>query len=177
MLYTKVNPVGVDIPIQQLQIDLHDQLNSIWGLSPNDYQAYGRCYRNQKDSDYVAEVYKGGNEYQEVSLDDRFAAISFFGLNSDIRVNLVNEAKIHLIYWVNVRRLKPLIGHRGDEEIRKDVELLVKAKPLGFILTGIRLNVDRVLQEYRTDQVKFRDMQPFHCFRFDFDLKYDINIC
>jgi len=183
MLFTKVSPVGVDIPIQKLQTHLHDKLLGVWGIDTSLYHAYGRCYRNQKDAGYVAEVYTGLNEYREVYLDDRLAALSFFGLTGDVDYNIVNRADVHLIFWVNVERLKQL-AHRGDEEVRKDVQVIAKDKLFGFTLSGLRLGIDRVLQEYRgmtsqstPDGLKFRDMHPFHCFRFDFSLQYDIKHC
>lgn len=186
MLYTKMAPVGVDIPIQKLQVYLHEKLNEKWGLQGTDYQAHGRCYRNQKDAGYVAEVYTGNNEYEEVYLDDRIAAKSFFGLSGDIDYRIANKADVHLIYFVNIARLKPTLAHRGDEEVRKDVQILVDSGYLGFDLTGIRLGIDSVFQEYRgtiqaaaenLNSIKFRDMHPFHCFRFDFTLNYNVKQC
>jgi len=186
MLYTKVSPVGVDIPIQKLQVYLHDKLLVKWGLQTADYQAYGRCYRNQKEAGYVAEVYVGSNEYKEVYLDDRIAALSFFGLSGDIDHTITNTADVHLIYWVNIKRLKPAIAHRADEEVRKDVQVLVDNGYQGFQFAGIRLGIESVHQEYRgtvmaaqanLDTLKYRDMHPFHCFRLDFKVNYNINRC
>lgn len=186
MLYTKVSPVGVDIPIQKLQTYLHDKLLAKWGLQTADYSAYGRCYRNQKEAGYVAEVYVGSNEYKEVYLDDRIAALSFFGLSGDIDHKVTNTADVHLIFWVNIKRLYPSVVHRADEEVRRDVHELVQKKMYGFTLTDARLGIERVHQEYRgtimaaqanLDTLKYRDFHPFHCFRFDLKLLYDIKHC
>ena len=133
----------------------------------------------------MAEAYVGLNEYKEVYLDDKYPAISFFGLSGDIDFKVINTADVHLIYWVNIPSLKQLI-HRGDEEVRKDVQALVKDKLYGFSLTGVRMGIDRVFQEYRgtimaaqanLNGANFRDMHPFHCFRFDFRVQYDIKHC
>jgi hypothetical protein len=186
MLFLKTAPVGVDIPIQKLQLYLHEKLLAKWGLQNVDYEAYGRCYRNQKEDGYVAEVYVGGNEYKEVYLDDRISVLSFFGLSGDIEFEVTNTADVHLIFWVNIKRLYPAITHRADEEVRKDVQELVQKKMYGFTLTEVRLGIERVHQEYRgtimaaqanLDTLKYRDMHPFHCFRFDLKLLYDIKHC
>jgi hypothetical protein len=186
MLFTKTSPVGVDIPIQKLQTYLHDKLLAKWGLQNADYHAYGRCYRNQKEAGYVAEVYMGSNEYREVYLDDRIAALSFFGLSGDIEYEAGNTADVHLIFWVNIKKLKPTVAHRADEEVRKDVQVLVDNGYQGFDFSGIRLGIERVHQEYRgtviaaqanLDVLKYRDFHPFHCFRLDFRLNYNINRC
>lgn len=186
MLFSKTAPVGVDIPIQKLQSYLHDKLLTKWGLQNAQYEAYGRCYRNQKESGYIAEVYVGGGEYKEVYLDDRISVLSFFGLSGDIEFEVTNTADVHLIFWVNIKKLKPAIVHRADEEVRKDVQQLVDNGYQGFQLTGMRLGIERVHQEYRGtimkaqenfDTLKYRDMHPFHCFRLDFKVNYNINRC
>jgi hypothetical protein len=180
MLYTKTSPVGIDIPIQKLQVYLHDQLNEIWGLSGGQYQAYGRCYRNQKEDGYVAEGYIGKNEYKELYLDDRYIVLSFFGLSEDIKFKIANTANVHLIFFVNLPKLKN-VSHRADEEVRVDVQKLVEVSFQGFSFEGVRLDINNVLDEYpgslRDTSLKFRDMHPFHCFRFDFSLLYDVSRC
>lgn len=180
MLYTKSAPVGIDIPIQNLQTILHTKLNEVWQMSAGDYRAYGRCYRNQKDSGYVAEWYIGSREYNELYLDDRVKVISFFGLNSPIDHKISNIAPVHLIFFVNVQSVKNL-SHRGDEEVRVDVQNIVQGDWYGFNLNRVVLGIENVLDEYpgslRDVGLKFRDMHPFHCFRFDFDLLYNINQC
>ncbi len=180
MLYTKGSPVGIDIPIQNMQEYLHEELNTLWFLGGNDYQAYGRCYRNQKDNGYIAEAYKRRNEYGELYLDDKYPVMSFFGVGENIDFKTSNSAKVHLVFFVNVQRVKNL-QHRGDEEVRKDVQSLVQSRYQGFVLTGIRTGINNVLEEYpgsvRDEGMKFRDMHPFHCFRLDFTLQYNINNC
>lgn len=180
MLYTKTAPIGIDIPIQKLQVYLHEKLNALWNLPAAQYQAYGRCYRNQKDNGYVAEGYRGKNEYIDLYLDDRYQALSFFGVGEKIEYKIGNSADVHLVYFVNVQAIKSLL-HRGDEEVRKDVQNLVESGIYGFTFSGIRLGIDNVLEEYpgsvRDKGLKFRDMHPFHCFRLDFSINYNINRC
>lgn len=180
MLYTKVSPVGVDIPIQALQAYLHDQLLTKWGLDNRMYQAYGRCYRNQKDNGYVAEGYIGSNEYRELYLDDRYSVLSFFGISENVKFDTGNQAEVHLIFFVNLPKLSTT-SHRADEEIRRDVQNLVQYGYQSVYLNNVRTGIANVLEEYpgsiRDDRLKFRDMHPFHCFRFDFTLNYNINAC
>ena len=61
------------------------------------------------------------------------------------------------------------------------LQLLVQSGYQGFVFTGIRTGIDNVLEEYpgsiRDKGLRFRDMHPFHCFRFDFNLNYNINRC
>ncbi|MBO9151924.1 hypothetical protein ACFOTA_06885 [Chitinophaga sp. GCM10012297] len=176
----------MDIPIQKLQGYLFSKLPAVWGITPAEYSAYGRCYRNQKDDGYVAEVYTGNREYREVYLDDTVSALSFFGISGDTELDIASTASVHLVFFVNLEKLKPAIGHRGDEEVRVDVLNLIKGGIYGFTVTEISTGIERVLQEYagttmaqrdNLDGLYARDMHPYHCFRFDFELRYNINNC
>lgn len=176
MVVLKNNPVGIDAALQPLQEALHEHLLSLWQLPGADYRCYGRAYRNQKAEGYIPEVYVGGNEYREVYVDDSVAVISFFGYERG-KFLKQNEADVSLIFAANLNSLKPAILHRADEEVRNDVfNFLVDAvgnlnTPIATI-TGIA-NVYAEYTGYRSiESIKLRDMHPFHCFRFNFILRY-----
>ena len=185
MLIAKTKPVGIDVPIQQLQTFIHEQLVEKWELDDTDYKCHGRCYKNKTDDGYIAEVYKGGNEagkkdYEEVYWNDRLTAISFFGISDNIDTEIQNTVNIHLVFFVNIKKLKPAIAHRADEEVRQDVQRLIGSNLFGFQFASIDLWLENVLKEYpgsrRSDGLKAVDMHPIHCFRFNFSLSYDSNI-
>ncbi|MBK7885475.1 MAG: hypothetical protein IPJ81_18045 [Chitinophagaceae bacterium] len=186
MLITKNNPVGIDILIQEFQQELHDRLMQEWGLNVNIpeqnalYECYGRCYRNKKNNGYIAEVYNGSNEYKEVYWNDKLNAISFFGIGSNETHDNGEKANIHLIFFVNLEKLKPSILHRADEEVRKDVQIIA-SEYFGFVYKSTDLWLENVLKEYpgsrREDRLNAVDMQPIHCFRLNFELYYNKNIC
>ncbi len=181
MLITKTNPVGIDWYIQQLQTRLHTELLKTWGVDVK-YTCYGRCYRNKKDDGYIAEVYTGGNEYKEVYHDDGISAISFFGISDKITNDVENKARVHLVFFVNLWKLKPTITHRADEEVRQDVFKAIGAQSFGFSFESVDLWLENVLKEYpgsrREQRLKAVDMHPVHCFRFNFKLLYNPNhIC
>lgn len=190
MVFSKANPAGVDVRIQKMQQGLHDYLLTKWGITSAQYNAYGRCYRNQRGSDWIPEVYNGANEYQELFLDDRMAAISFFGISEAMitYANASNHAEIHLIFLANIGTLKSTLAWRADEEVRKDVQDYCIQGRFGFMLTGIDLWIDKVFREYgswirrqgedlQATQMKYRDMQPFHAFRLNFKVAYFIDEC
>lgn len=185
MLLTKTTPVGIDVPIQKFQEWLHTQLVSKWGLTGDDtvWRCYGRCYRNQTKDGYVAEAYEGGGKYREVYWDSKLTAISFFGMGTNIDTQTGNVADVHLVFFTDVSKLKPSITHRADEEVKKDVRELVGMGMFGFTLEGITTGVENVLREYpgnrRDERLKYVDMHPVHCFRFNFKVRYktDIKFC
>lgn len=184
MLITKTNPVGIDVAIQNLQTHLHKQLVSKWGLTGDDdplYECYGRCDRNIREAGYVAEVYTGNNEYKEVYWNDALKAISFFGTGSKTTFDLKNKTEVHLVFFVNVAKLKPSVTHRADEEVRNEIQQLFGNTLYGFSFESIELWLENVLREYpgsRRDQRLIAvDMQPVHCFRINLTLLYKPSIC
>lgn len=187
MLITKTNPVGIDVAIQQLQTFLHKHLVSKWGLTGDDdplYKCYGRADRNKKDSGYVAEVYTGGLggvDYTDVYWDDSLKAISFFGTGSKTTFEVKNKVEVHLVFFVNVAKLKPSVAHRADEEVRNEIQQLFGNTLHGFSLESIELWLENVLREYpgsrRDQRLIVVDMQPVHCFRLNLTLLYKPSIC
>jgi hypothetical protein len=184
MLILKENPVGVDVAIQALQVHLHKQLVIKWGLTGADdpaYQSYGRVYRNKKDNQYIAEAYVGNNEYKEVYWDDTLKAISFFGTGSTTKFDINNKVDVHLVFFVNVEKLKPSVGHRADEEVRNEIQQLFGNTLHGFLYESMELWLENVLREYpgsrRDNRLNAVDMQPVHCFRINLTLLYKPSIC
>lgn len=184
MLITKTNPVGIDVAIQQLQTYLHKQLVKKWGLTGDDdpaYESYGRVYRNKKDNQYIAEAYAGENEYKEVYWNDSLSAISWVGVSGKTEFDKQNKTDVHLVFFVNLAKLKPSVSHRADEEVRNEIQKLFGYSLFGFSFESIELWIDNVLKEYpgsrRDDRLKAVDMHPVHCFRINLKIFYDQNIC
>lgn len=186
-LFTKISPVGIDISIQRFQTVLYAALVAKWPVDSSSFNCHGRAYRNQTKDGYVPEVFSGNTnsgsiEYTEVMFDDTLKALCFFSVGESTRYDAGSTvAKVSLIFMVNVPALKPTIAHRGDEEIRKDVELFCAGRRNGFEMTGFETGIDAVFKEFsgwkKRDGIKFRDQQPLHCFRINFDLLYNINQC
>lgn len=184
MLYIKTAPVGVDTHIDGLQKLLYTPLVAAWQLDANsnkDYNSYARAYRNQANDGHVPEVYVGSKEYKEVMIDDKVKALSFFVLGESVPFNTGQyQAPIALIFCVQLNKLKNGTT-REDEEVRSDVIRLVQNNlKWGFRFTGYETGIENVFKEFdglrRNTGMKFRDMQPFHVFRLNFELTYK-NIC
>lgn len=188
MIKLKTSPAGPDAPIQSMQQFLYDQLRAIWGIREADYASYGRAYRNQTEDGYAPEVFTGvGNDrdqpdYTDAFFSDEVKVSSFFGLGESEKYSAGGViAPVSLIFQVNVPALKPAILHRGDEEIRLDVQRLMQGRRFGFTLMGWETGIDNVFREYsgwkKKDGIKFRDEHPWHCFRLNFQLLYSIQHC
>lgn len=179
MLINRTSPAGIDWYIQNLQTLLHSRLKTEWNMGDTAYKAYGRCYRNKTDDGYTAENYEGSGEYREVYWDDSLTALSFFGISGQMRREVNTEADIHLVFFVDLAKAKPLISHRADEEVRSDVLAVLGKSAHGFTITGTELWLENVLREYpgsrRDNRLKAVDMHPIHCFRINMTLIYNPN--
>ena len=172
MNVTKANPVGIDWYIQQAQTVLYNNLG--W----DNYNCYGRVYRNKTKDGYIAEAFTG-TDYKEVYWDDSLSAISFFGITDGVKSDVENKANIHLVFFVDLTKIKPGITHRADEEIRQDVYRAIGKSAYGLVFQGSDLWLENVLKEYpgsrRDKRLEAVDMHPVHCFRFNYQLLYNPN--
>ena len=177
MVALKLNPVGVDVVIQDMQSAMYAELVRLWQIdNDTDYACYGRAYRLQvpnKDA-YVPEVFIGGKDYKEVFLDDRVKALSYFQYDRNA-FKLMNTAPVSLIFWVNVTKVKPDVEHRADEEVRVDVANFIAGYLADSSVTiSTFTGIDKVFSEYSAyrsaEGIKHRDMHPYHCFRINFNL-------
>ena len=92
---------------------------------------------------------------------------------------------VHLIFFADVKKLKanadPAIAHRADAEVRKDVQLLAEKGMFGFRYISTELWLENVLKEYqgsyKSEQLVKVDMHPVHCFRLNFELHYNKDLC
>lgn len=177
MLIQAPNPVGIDYKLQQFQTKMHSYLITKWGLSltsANDYKCYDRCYRNQTKEGFKPEVYDQNGSYTDLLFNDNVKVQSFFGIGNTLNYsqpNKANDADVHLIFMVNLEKLKNT-KTRPDEEVRQDIQSFLVHSHFRFILTSIQIGIDTVFSDYSAVTVKYRDMQPLHCFRFNFDNLY-----
>lgn len=185
-MLTVINtPVGIDVPIRKLQEKLHRELMVKWNLDPLVstenalYESYGRVYRNRKANGYVAEIFTSSNEYKDVYWNDNLYAISFFGTGTTVKAG--EKAEVHLVFFVNLAKLKPTLTNRADEEVRLDVLNIIQKFKFGFTYNGLDLGIENVLREYpgsyREERLRNVDMHPVHCFRLNFSLIYNKNNC
>lgn len=197
-VFTKPAPVGVDVAIQGFQTALYPQLLKVWGLpdaGPSDtdaatrWDSYGRAYRNQTEDGYAPEAFIGDTttnlEYQELYFSDKLAVTSFFLLDATTKYKKTTAtAPVAWIFTMDLKKVKPaFIGqpYRADEEVRNDVMRLARLPRYDMVLEDVIVGIDNVFKEFagwkKDAGIKFRDMQPRHCFRFNFSLIYNPNAC
>lgn len=179
-LIVKDTPVGIDYVIQDIQTKLYAALTAAWSTTDSgvmEYRSYGRCYRNKKDTGYIAEFYKGKNEYVDAYWDDKLAALSFWGEDLQNDIDVLVQKNIHVVFFVNLQKIKPSFTSRADEEAHLDVQRILKKGIQSTVLTRVTTGLENVLREYpgslRDDRLVAVDMHPTHCFRFDLRVNYN----
>lgn len=188
MINLKTSPVGVDKSIQGFQQFLYGQLKKTWGVTDDNYDSFGRCYRNQVDTGYIPEVFvsspvANNTVYKVAWFDDSLhKAVSFFDVLSTTKYSKGSSVvEVDLIFLVNVAQLKPSTQHRADEEVRKDVEQICAMPRFNFTMKEFKTGWKNVFDNFdgwhKKDEVTFRDLHPLHVFSLGFDLLYDINDC
>lgn len=185
MIITKNNPVGIDKKIDVLQKGLFSSLIKKWGIGEDRYNCYPRCYRNQTKDGYTAEMFTGGNDYEELYINDQVSVTSFFGIGQVEKIITdMKQSDIHLIFSLNLNEVKPApAGQRNDEEVRLDVQKVLDTfgAAHGFILQSQTTGIDKILNEYpgsrKTIGLKYMDMHPNLWFRFDMSIFYQPTIC
>lgn len=180
MNYLKTNPKGIDAALQPYQTKLWNKLRALWGMDDDKYLCYGRCYRNQKKDGYVPEMYVGSKEYKDLFFDDTLSAISFFGCEEKTIKNGLHFGDAHLIFLVDLSKIKFTVTHRADEEAIQGVYLLLKNYG-ELVITDEISGIDNVFREYsgwnKTGGISLKNMQPLLCFRLNFTINYNPAEC
>jgi len=175
--------VGINVPIQAFQVFLYKKLKALWPVDDTNFEGYGRVYRNSNDRGYVPEVFvsstePGNTQYKGVVFDKTILKAMFF-FNQEDKATFSEgseTAKVSLIFITNIAMLKAEFPHRGDEEVRNDVQKLCSMNVQNFILTGTETGFSNVFRQFsgltNKDGEVFEDRHPLFCFKLNFDLFY-----
>ncbi|PHR23554.1 MAG: hypothetical protein COA36_16620 [Desulfotalea sp.] len=178
MIYLKLNPVGVDVVINDIQRQVSTALN--W----TDYNAYHRIYKIEKaEGGIIPEFYTGENEarsgeYEEVYLNDNLMASSFFYSQDTVTANdggHLMDNTISMVFQVDLNRLNG-DNKRADEHVHRDVIRAINDSGHGKV-SSLVTKLSNVYSEFDITQIRWNDMQPFHCFRVDIAVNYQFDCC
>jgi len=170
------SPVGIDFPIQEMQQLF---IANLWPNIPTAKKEFNhRVFSNEdKDgNDYPEVLISGTNDYRRVKFDDRLSVLSWFDVadNTDsYNLGQINHS-VGVFFAVNLKDLYPTLPHRATEEAHLEVQEILLKRSGEFEVTGIKRRSE-AYGEYSTENLKAFNMQPWHVFRFDCDVKYSLN--
>ena len=165
---SKINPVGIDKPIDIIQNALFNGL--VTNGSFVDYTVYPRVYVNESKNGIKPENYTSKNEYKDVFVDDGHALSSFVIVDPsrDSTTTTNFTPNISIIFQARLDKLITGITHRPDEEFNNQVAVILnKLRSRGITLGGIVTGLENVYAEFDTTSVKWDDMNPFYVVRFN----------
>jgi hypothetical protein len=165
---------GIDHKIKLIQNALALHL----GFEGVDY--YGRVQKvlSKDGKTFVPEVHISNSERKEVFYDDRKApGGNVFFIDDDNHTSKDGKlfvAKMKIVFMLNLNKLYPGKPYRQDSEVQDlCIKLVEKIKALQ--VTGLEKGLKNVLKDFNIDNIKLSDMQPYHTFSINGDLKYIFN--
>ena len=200
--FIKENPVGIDLYIQNMQIALYENFVENWKLNQEDWNCYGRIYKqfDNEGLEYLPYPFlKPSNkivpygsdapntsfspyiEYENpVLFQDTVKLQSFFDISETqkIGVDCQSTTKIVLYFFANIETL--FINRIGsqDENLCNEVSCFVE-NIFGFIHHSKRIGIKTIMKEYSgysKDNILFSNKQPLYAFSLEFEIyNYKIN--
>jgi hypothetical protein len=174
MNYNNYPAKGIDHKILLIQNVLHLHL----GFVGVDF--YGRVLKTlSKDGNsFVPEVHTSHNERKEVFYDDvKAPGGNVFFVDDDNHTSKDGKlftAKVKIVFMLNLDKLFPNTAYRADSEVQDIcVKLVEKIKALD--ITGLEKGLKNVLKDFDITKVKLNDLQPYHTFSINGELKYKFN--
>lgn len=175
MNHTLTTTYQIDTAIQELQTYLHDSLVSIWNIDINGIDAYGRVYRNMREGETIPEVYDSTSKtYKETYYNSRSCFFFIDDLSHTTDDEYQYEARCKIAFMLDLESIKSEV-ERSDADAQRDAIEFVRGFNGNFNITGFEKGIDEVFRGFKTDGIKWNDMQPYHVFAIVGELSYFIN--
>lgn len=169
-----VNPVGIDKPIQELQILFQ---NKLWlNVIDSKKQFNHRVFRNEHKGEVFPEVFiDSTNDYRRVLFNDKLTVLSWFDV-SEIQSDYVpgqNIKEVGIFFAVNLKELYPTLAHRAIEESHIDVTKIIQMHPNFIMPFNEILEAPRAYGDF-DNNLRGYDQQPWHVFRINCNVIYNV---
>ncbi|MFZ7121780.1 MAG: hypothetical protein ACOWWH_12640 [Eubacteriaceae bacterium] len=169
------NPVGVDAPIQMMQQLF---ISNLWlNVGTNNKEFNHRVFginKNGKIRPFV--LIDNTNDYKEVSFSDNKSVLGWFYAYEEL--NSYNKRQISrnvdVFFAVNLNDLYSELRHRTEEEVYRDVQKVLLMMPSDFEITNI-VSGSEAYGIFDNLESKKINMHPWHVFKFECVVKYQLN--
>lgn len=188
---------GIDFYVQGLQNRWYNKAKTLWGVTDDNYNCFGRAYRNNTPDGYIPQFFNpetqqyvdGGNKNTAGGMfyQDTLSVMSFFALVDPMRrdpgtVNRYEDtAYLQWLFFLDLSKITPggiedAQGQRLDEVCINDVRNYVQSNGNCFTVHDTFRDIDKVLERF-SGSAKQRALQdnmyPKYCFRIDLELRYN----
>ena len=160
---------GIDVPIARLNAIFSSDL---W-VSPLTYTQYGRIDRIVKNDGIIPMAYDATmKKYIDVLLNGKIDALSFFDVQPIEPYSGNFTSTVWICFGVNLEKLYPLVTtERATEYAHEDA--LKQIKKTQFKVTGLVRDYT-AFSDYNLVKTG-DDMNQYHLFRFNTEVKYPQN--
>lgn len=167
-VFAKNPAYGLEFPISQIQSELNNKLT--W-LGNNNI--YGIIFNNAYNGDVIPESWVSNKEYKQVFINDKSTSqIGFYPIDRNV---VARYATVQIIVTVNLQEAYGALI-RDNERAYLEVQRIID-KYTNISEGGFKRGVQDVFSDFRTDNIKYLDMQPFECFSFEVEIAYNDNLC
>ena len=173
MVIAPDNLHGIDKQIKRVQDYLSDSFADIWA---NTIAVYGRAIETEGTNGKVLEVWTGKKDYKQLFINDKQSAvIGFKVIDRNIDSDRL-KATVDIIFSVNVNDVLGTNEYLDEKVLMQAYQMINKC---GYTegVTEIKTGIDNVFAGYYTENIKHRDMAPFHIFSFTTQIEYFASIC
>lgn len=175
--FIKQIPVGIDIPIQNLQKAIYDNFLTELNLLDNQWNSYGRIYRlfDNEAKEYLPYPFDSGTEYKNPALfEDTVTLQSFFDILETQKIGEDAQAscKVNLYFFSNLNKLFPSNVDRADETLVNQISSYVD-RQFGFIVREKKIGIKSVMKDYSgyaKESVMSSNEQPLFAFCLELEL-------
>lgn len=170
------NPQGIDFPIQYAQKIIYDDLTALWGLG---LEGYGRVSKNERNDSVIPELKKQGKEYSGTLLTSSNKFFFIKGSKSEGLGGNYFKCKVEIYFILDLKKIKPNIAHRADQEVHKDVIHILSKCGFDSITEIIDTDLDTILRDFKGayGKNKYQDLEPYHIFKVGVGINYNLNKC
>jgi len=179
------NAVGIDKAINSIQDSLIKSLftdkgcNAGW--NEDGFELYHKAYKNPTEKGVVPETYTQNStnqrDYQEVLLNDNKTSTVFFTVDDTLPFTNENkiEANVSIFFQLNIEEIYDDLDYRQVEPSHNDVIRALRGCAAVKNIDQLVQTIPLVYSEFRTGNIQYDDMQPYHVFRVDVtvDVDYD----
>jgi hypothetical protein len=174
MNYNNYPAKGMDHKVKLIQNALHLHL----GFTGVDF--YGRVQKvlSKDGKSFVPAVHVSNKELKEVFYDDRNApGGNVFFVDDDNHASKDGKlftAKVKIVFMLNLDKIFPTATYRADSEVQ-DICIKLVEKIKALEVTGLEKGLKNVLKDFDITNIIKNDLQPYHTFSINGDLKYKFN--
>jgi len=156
------NMEGIDRPINRLQKSIYDNLSI--NFPGADIQGYPRVYKVNSKEGIILSHFENG-EYDPVMYSEN--ALRFFFIDSDIAKGIDFKDYrngVNIIFIANLDKLYPVSSELNDEVLVSLVLKQVHKENAFYGIEEITKGIRNVMDNYRSDNIKFDDTYPLFYF-------------